>query len=115
MVILMNNEENKKSFLEELQSLDEPTKRKAAILVTIVAMVIVVYIWFGYFNGLVSNVTQVPAADNPSAQASGEPSFAGNIKNGMAMIGGGIVGSAKWFSGLFTGPGQYVVRPTSNQ
>lgn len=88
------NEEHQKSFLAELQSLDAPTKRKVVIVSTVVVMVIVIYLWFGYFNGLVADVSQPTVAANQEQKAPG--SFFQNIKNGMAAIANEFKGSKQY-------------------
>ena len=55
--------ESRKTFLEELQSLEEPTKFKILIASTVVIMIVVVYFWLAYFNGIVSSVSQPTVAD----------------------------------------------------
>lgn len=47
-------EEKQKSFLEEVQAFDEPIKRRILIVATVVVMLVVAYVWVGYFNGLVA-------------------------------------------------------------
>ena len=57
----MSAEENKKSFIDELRSLDEAAKQKIMIVATMAIMIVVVYVWFGYFNGLVRRRPTQPA------------------------------------------------------
>jgi hypothetical protein len=105
--MLAMSEENKKSFLEELQSLDEATKRKVAIATTAVIMIGVVYIWFGYFNSLVAGVSQQPTvatnAGTSDTGSSSGPSFFQNMQSGAAAIGGEFIG-------VFSHPGQYNIK-----
>ncbi len=58
-----------KNFLENIRAADEPTKRKVAIVVTIVCMVIIIFVWLAYFNPFVavSAPQGTPAAGYPSA------------------------------------------------
>jgi hypothetical protein len=44
-----------KNYIEHLQSLDAPSKRRVLIGSTVIVMIGVVYIWFGYFNSIVMN------------------------------------------------------------
>ena len=101
------HEDNKKSFLGELQSLDEATKRKVAIVATVIIMVGVIFVWVGYFNGLVAGVSQ----QQTTVATNNSPSFTQNIKSGMAAIGNGFVGATQWFIGIFKNPGQYTIHP----
>jgi hypothetical protein len=47
-------DEHPKTFLEELQSLDESAKQKILIVATIIIMIVVIYFWVAYFNNIVS-------------------------------------------------------------
>jgi hypothetical protein len=97
----MNQGENKKSFLEEIQSLDESTKRRVGFVVTAVIMVGVVYLWLAYFNGVVASVSPAPVAAGQSQQGS----------SWFAMVGSNMAGAAQWIGRLFTSPGQYTIHP----
>ena len=81
-----------KSFFEALQALDEATKRKVMVVATIVLMIGVVYVWLGYFNGLVAGSSQ-----NGSSTATIANDFAGAVKG---------------IGGAFQNPGQYTVGPS---
>jgi hypothetical protein len=128
------HEENKKSFLDELQSLGEATKKKVVVVATAILMIGVVYLWLGYFNGLVAGGSAQPtqvadgdvggqaqiAQQNPSDTtgantANGDPSFAQNFKNGMSAIGGDFAGMGQAFVGAFESPGKYNIQPQQPQ
>jgi hypothetical protein len=99
----MDYEENKKSFLERLQSLDRSAKRTTLISATAVVVIIVIYVWLGYFSGLVSNVSQPVVSENQPSQtpqAASGSSFWQNIKNGMANM-----------IDVLRSPGQYSIKP----
>jgi len=110
------NEDHKKSFseqfIDELQALEEGTKRKILIITTIFAMAIILYLWTGYFGSLISAIpqTQPPVAQNDQSDqtatgtstAQNGPSFFQSVQSGMANI-----------YGTLRGPGQYDVTPTS--
>ncbi len=49
----MMEEERTPGFLEELQALDEGKKRKVLIAAVAIMMVLVVFVWMLYFNGIV--------------------------------------------------------------
>ena len=81
-MIAMN--EQHKNFLERLQSADEDVKKKWMIGVTAVVMVAVVYLWMGYFNGIVGGASQ-PASITPNSGAGGF-TFWGTMQHGAALI-----------------------------
>jgi len=116
-------EENKKTFLEELQSLDEPIKTRALVIGSGVLMVVVVFVWFGYFNNVViggqeaaqagndgsadtatvAQTAPAPAAANSqtaNAAATAGPSLWQNIENGFASV-----------AHIFQTPRQYNIQP----
>ena len=99
----MNHDEQRKSFLDELRSLDEPVKKRVLIISTIIIMIIVLYIWIGYFNSIVASSSQ-PTVATAVATSTGATSqgisFWQNIKNGMANI-----------ANIVRGPGEYTIQP----
>lgn len=95
----MNYEKDKKSFLERVRSLDESGKRMVLVGATAIVVAIVIYVWVGYFSGLVS-VSQPAVAENQPAQTSSGPGFWQNLRNGMASI-----------AETLRGPGQYTIKP----
>lgn len=108
------DEQNKMSFIEELQSLGEPTKRKILIGATAVIMVAVVYLWLGYFNGLVAASSQTPIVAAQDSQSGGSATQAQvQPQQGVGAIIGGffsnIIGD---FRHLFQSPGQYNINPS---
>jgi hypothetical protein len=101
----MDHNANQKNFFEGLQSLSESMKQRILVVSTIVIMVVVVYVWLGYFNGIVANNSQsdqtiaqsVPQQTEPAASG---PNFWQKMESGMANI-----------VGVFKQPGQYNVQP----
>jgi hypothetical protein len=97
-------EEKQKSFLEEVQAFDESVKRKILVVATVVIMIVVAYVWVGYFNGLVAGSSQqdqppvVAAAQTPSGNSG--YNLWQSMTSGMADI-----------VNTFRGPGQYTVTP----
>jgi hypothetical protein len=91
----MNYEKNKKSFFEELQSLSESTKQRILVVSTIVIMIVVVYVWLGYFNGIVAQ-----AQSQQTQPTSSGNNFWQTVKDDM----GNMVNN-------FKQPGQYTVQP----
>jgi hypothetical protein len=96
-------EEKPKGFIEELQSLSDTHKKRVLVISTIVIMLIVVGVWFSYFNGILAAASQptVAEATSTTPTASG-PSMWQNIKNDMASIGN-----------VFNSSSQYTVQPSS--
>lgn len=101
-------EEEKKTFIEELQALDESVKRRILTVSTIVVVAVVAYAWIGYFNSLVvgsseqaTAVATTPTATVPGPTVQGDSqSFWQGMENDMADIGNTL-----------RGPGQYSVKP----
>ena len=93
------------SFFEQLQSLDESMKQKILIVATIVIMVVVVYVWIGYFNGIVAGVSQPDQSVAQVQPQATQPTSGGNsvwqdMQNGMANM-----------INAFKQPGQYTIEP----
>ena len=94
-------------MLRQIQSLDESTKRTILIVSTIIIMAAVVYLWIGYFNGIVTAENPpTPVAEN-SVQPSSGSAFA-NIANAFAN---GFNGVVHWIGDALTNPGKYNIRP----
>ncbi|MGC9598854.1 MAG: hypothetical protein ABSE18_00500 [Minisyncoccia bacterium] len=116
-------EAEKKSFLEELQSLDETTKTKILVVATAVAMIIVIYVWLAYFNSLIAGVAQegtassaasssVPSsAASSSAVSSGGTSIWQNVEGGIGTLYGKSVGFLHYLGNILQAPRQYIVKP----
>ncbi len=119
--------EEEKSPLQKLQSLDEPTKRKVVVGASAVAMVIVVYFWVAYFNGLVAGFTQSPvvaetapadatapvdvtAQTTPTMQPTAQPSDVQG-PTGVAWIFGQFMNMLHGLGNILQAPRQYIVRP----
>ena len=108
-----------KSFFEELQSLNEGTKRKVAIVATIVLMVGVVYVWLGYFNGLVAGSSGSTGNAGNSEISQQQPTPVGQTQQNqsapsswMAALGNGFAGAATRVADLFKNFGQYNIKPS---
>jgi hypothetical protein len=88
-------EEKQKTFLEEVQAFDEPVKRKILAVATVVVMVVVAYVWVGYFNGLVAGSSD-QSATVAQGNADGGNSFWQNMENDMASIANTVRGSGQY-------------------
>ncbi len=112
-------EAEKKSFLEELQSLDEATKTKILVVATAVAMIIVIYVWLAYFNNLIAGVAQEGAASSAvSSSAASSPAVSSggvsiwqNMEGGIGTLYGKGVGFLHYLGNILQAPRQYIVKP----
>jgi len=93
-----------KGFLEYLQSLDEPTKKKVLVISTALIMIVVVYFWLAYFNNLIAGITQPQPVAAATADTTSGPS-------GLAYVGAEFMGAVKGFIGIFRGPHDYIIQP----
>ena len=89
-----------------MQSSDEPTKRRWMFASVAVVMLVVVYVWLGYFNNLVAGFGE-PA---PAATEGGF-SFFGSMENGMAIISSSVLGKLHEFGRILAAPREYIVNP----
>jgi hypothetical protein len=113
----------KKDFLETLQSLDEPMKRRVLVASSAVMMAVVVFLWIGYFNNIVmgnpssqlADQTAVPIAVQPQAQTGSSPSAPGfwaQLGGGIASMYHGMVSDFKGAGSALQAPKQYDITPT---
>ena len=89
-------------FVNELQALEEGTKRRVLVVGTIVIMSVVVYLWVGYFGSLINTPQELAQAPQSAAQTPAESSgnFWQNMEKGAAYI-----------YNAFKGPRQYDIKP----
>ncbi len=73
----------KKNFLERLQEADERTKRRVVAVSSALAMIVVVFLWFSYFNSIVRPEATV-ASGNGGEE--GNFSFMDTIRHGTASM-----------------------------
>ncbi len=73
----------KKNFLERLQAADERTKRRVVAVSSAVAMIVVVFLWFSYFNSIVRPEATVISGNGGEE---GNFSFMDTIRHGMASV-----------------------------
>jgi hypothetical protein len=112
--------EQKKGFLEEIQSLAPEKKRNVLIVGTLIAMAVLIYVWIGYFKGLVVTAAQAPASPAVAAAATSTPIAIVPVAPSTSSA---SVGSSIWqdiksamgdFANIFSGPSQYNIQPKSN-
>lgn len=124
-------DETHKGFLEYLQTLPEPTKKRVLVIATAVIMALVVYFWLAYFNNLIAGIAQPAAtvAENAPAEnaPTGQPATAApatvavpaapgegmgqRLENGLGFIYGIFANMAHGLESVVNAPGQYNVRP----
>ena len=90
------------SFLEKIQSADEPKKRRWMVVITAVAMMIVVFVWLAYFNNLLQGVGG--AEPEVKGGPGSEFSFLSTISGGAEVIFDVLIG-------LFSSPREYIINP----
>lgn len=113
-------DENKKSFIDELQSLDEGVKKKILIVGSGLVMVVVVYAWAAYVNNVVVSTSKNTDAQVADASGGGvqeqTPSnnnFWQNIESGTANIGNAFKGGFQGLINHFKGPSEYTINPNN--
>lgn len=120
----------RRDYIRELQSLDEPIKQRVLIAASAITMMLVVYIWIGYFNSIVMGGPTQLADQSASVQAGAVPSaITGDVATSAVttpsapgfwqMLGGGIDslyhGAVSGFKGAgsaLQAPKQYDITPT---
>jgi hypothetical protein len=100
------------TFIEELQSLEEPTKMKVLVVATTILMILVIYFWLIYFNGIVSAGTQasVSGSDQPVATAPPGPGIWGKVGNGTAIVWQSIGSGIEWIGQALQKPREYIIK-----
>ena len=98
-------QEQQRGMLSELQSLDEPTKKKVLIVTTVIAMVLVIYFWLAYFNNLVGGFSQPAEAQ---LSTSTFPSSGASIWQNMHA---GITGALHGLGNILQAPREYLIKP----
>ena len=117
-MIMPTHEQQKKNLIEQLQSLDEGTRRSILIATAGVAMAIIVYLWLAYFNNIIVSSGQpaVPS-DQPGQSiavqtaAAGNTSIWQNMGNGMAAMYENTLGMFRGFGNILQTPRNYVIQP----
>ena len=109
MIIIMNDP-RAKGFIEELQSLEEPTKKKILVVSTVLVMAVVVYVWLGYFNNLVSSTPGIALSDNSSTTSSA-PGFFERVTGGSAFMLQAFGSWTREMGSAIESPRQYDIKP----
>ena len=99
-------------FLKKLQSSDEATKRKWLVGATIVAMVIVLYVWLAYFNNLVVHFSAQHSDESGAiAEKRASGSFFDHIRQGAAGIYQSFTNTMGYLGKILEAPREYIIKP----
>ena len=82
-------------FLEKLQGAEEGTKLWITIGTSATAGLLVVWLWLGYFNTIVSPAPMAQGGNDSSI------SFVQSAKGGLAFIGQVVAGQTEQLFGIF--------------
>ena len=95
-------------------------KTRVLVVSTVIIMVVVLYLWLGYFNGIVAsggessvadqNQAQIAATDQSGASPSPEPGFWSRVGNGTAIVGNAIGGWAEGIGKSVQSPKEYIIK-----
>lgn len=96
-----------KELLERLQSLDDAAKRRLLVIGTTFAMLIVIVVWFKYFNSIIQPISGIPEVVPEEHGFSPWES----AKNGVALIVQALFGLVRFVSGLILGPKNILIQP----
>lgn len=94
-------------FLEKLQNSDESSKRVWTVILSIVSMVVVVFVWFAYFNSLFSGFTEPQVAEVEGD----EFTFWSTMENGATVVYSGLAERLQDFAGALGSPKEYDIVP----
>ncbi len=89
-------------FLDKIRESDDKTKTKWVIGLSILAMVVLIYIWGAYFNFLVA----APIEDKNA----NEIGFLNKIKNGGAFVFETLKNVSNSFLNFFLTPKEYFIK-----
>lgn len=110
------NNGDKKSFIEEIQSLNDTIKFRVIVVAAVFIMGIVVYVWLGYFNTLISSVPQDPTAQSQTVLPStGGDDASTSGASGLASISAEFMNMIHGFIKTLQSPGQYIIKPQNSQ
>lgn len=76
-------------------------------VLTLVAMVVVVFVWLSYFNNMVAGFS----VSQPSEQEETGFTFLQTMKKGLAVIYAGFADKLRWFGEVLNEPREYIIDP----
>ena len=94
-------------FLEKLQNSNESSKRRWTVVLSSVSMVVVVLVWFAYFDSLFTGFAEPPPADVEG----GGFTFWSTMENGATVIYSGLTERLQGFAGALGEPKEYDINP----
>lgn len=80
------------------------------VILTVIAMIIVIYVWLAYFNNLIANLSAPEhelAAEDPTSSFG----FWQSTKNGLGLIYNGFIGKLRWLGDVLGEPREYIIPP----
>lgn len=95
-------------FIEKLQNSDEDTKKKWMFVLTSISMAVVIFIWLGYFNNLVTGLS-TPKTEELSKDAGF--SFIESAKMSAVVVYGGLVDKIYGLGNILKAPREYIINP----
>jgi hypothetical protein len=111
-------------MLEELQSLSEINKKRVLVISTIIIMIIIIGIWFSYFNSIMGGAAQQVAIQQTASQAtSSAPTSPAPVVAAPVAVPAQTNGPSLWqdikngfssFANIFRKPSQYDIKPQGN-
>ncbi len=96
-------------FLKRLQGADAATKRRIVIISSVLAMVVVLYIWLAYFNNLLADAGR--SDGSTGGQGETHASFWETMQRGTVIVYENVTGAVGRFGEMLKGPREYIVKP----
>ena len=98
-------------FIEKLQNSDEDVKRRWMVILTVIAMVIVIYVWLAYFNNLIADLSRPPEQEFAAGESTSGFTFWQSAKNGLGLVYNGFIGKLRWLGEVLGEPREYIIPP----
>ncbi len=77
-------------------------------ILSVVAMVIVVYVWLYYFNNIILSFSEPQKSASETESGFG---FWQTMKNGFTVIYEGFLGKLRWLAKAINEPREYIISP----
>lgn len=100
-----------KNFLDSLRESDNATKDAWIVVASGAAMVVVLFVWFSYFNSILGRVAERNDAPVPQGTLIEEGTALDSISRGAAAIYRAFAGGARGIFRGLTEPKQFDVEP----
>ncbi len=95
-----------KDFFKKLRESDDARKRRWMIASTSVTMLLVIYLWLGYFNNIIAD-SSMQSAEKESA--GGSFSFGQTMKMGMSSAFTAVGDGVKSLGSFLNQPKEYIL------